>query len=45
MPLSYNKSPNRVKRIAKEGETPTVNFTMALGKPASPSLYEGININ
>ncbi|CAG9793815.1 unnamed protein product [Diatraea saccharalis] len=42
MPLSYNNSPNRVQRIAKPGEQPTVEFTMSLGKPASPSLYEGV---
>ncbi|KAI5645447.1 mitochondrial 28S ribosomal protein s34 domain-containing protein [Phthorimaea operculella] len=42
LPLSYNSSPNRVQRIAKEGEKPTVQFTMKLGKPVSPSLYEGV---
>ncbi|CAG9561144.1 unnamed protein product [Danaus chrysippus] len=42
LPLSYNHSPNRVARIAKGDEKPTVKFTMGLGKPASPSLYEGI---
>ncbi|CAG9087952.1 unnamed protein product [Plutella xylostella] len=45
MPLSYSHSPNRVKRIAKEGEKPTVEFTMGLGKPVSPSLYEGVPLN
>lgn len=42
MPISYNHSPNRVKRIAKGDEKPTVAFTMGLGKPVSPSLYEGV---
>ncbi|KAM3966261.1 mitochondrial ribosomal protein S34 [Aphomia sociella] len=45
MPLTYNRSPNRVQRIAKPGEKPTVEFTMGLGKPASPSLYEGVSLN
>ncbi|CAK1586246.1 unnamed protein product [Parnassius mnemosyne] len=45
MPLSYNHSPNRVQRIAKEGEKPTIQFTMGLGKPASPALYEGVPLN
>lgn len=29
-------------RLAEEGETPTVNFVIGLGKPDSPSLYENI---
>ncbi|XP_049874014.1 uncharacterized protein LOC126372349 [Pectinophora gossypiella] len=45
LPLSYNHSPNRVQRIAKEGEKPTIEFTMKLGKPISPSLYEGVSLN
>ncbi|XP_026762647.2 uncharacterized protein LOC113521330 [Galleria mellonella] len=45
MQLTYNHSPNRVQRIAKPGEKPTVDFTMGLGKPASPSLYEGVPLN
>ncbi|XP_026731158.1 uncharacterized protein LOC113496197 [Trichoplusia ni] len=45
MPISYNHSPNRVKRIAKDNEKPTVQFTMGLGKPASPSLYEGVPLS
>lgn len=44
MPLSYKHSPNRVKRIAQGDEKPTVQFTMGLGKPISPSLYEGISL-
>lgn len=44
MPLSYNHSPNRIQRIAKGDEKPTVQFTMSLGKPASPSLYEGVQL-
>lgn len=31
-------------RIAKEGEIPTVDFQSGLGTPASPSLYENINL-
>ncbi|XP_072947865.1 uncharacterized protein mRpS34 [Epargyreus clarus] len=42
MPLSYNRSPNRVHRIAQGDEKPTINFTMGLGKPVSPGLYEGV---
>lgn len=29
-------------KIAEEGETPTVNVDIGLGKPASPSLYTNI---
>ncbi|XP_050692550.1 28S ribosomal protein S34, mitochondrial-like [Eriocheir sinensis] len=29
-------------RLAKEGETPTETFSIGLGKPANPDLYEGI---
>ncbi|XP_028039015.1 uncharacterized protein LOC114249585 [Bombyx mandarina] len=42
MPLSYNQSPNRTNKIAKANEQPTIKFTMGLGKPVSPSLYDGI---
>ncbi|CAB3251454.1 unnamed protein product [Arctia plantaginis] len=45
MPIRYNRSPNRVKRIAKGDEKPTVQFSMGLGTPASPSLYEGIQLS
>ncbi|KAH9637153.1 hypothetical protein HF086_016175 [Spodoptera exigua] len=45
MPISYNYSPNRVKRIAKGDEKPTVKFSMGLGTPASPSLYEGVPLS
>ncbi|KAJ0178348.1 hypothetical protein K1T71_006171 [Dendrolimus kikuchii] len=45
MPITYNHSPNRIHRIAQGNEKPTVQFTMGLGKPASPSLYEGVNLN
>lgn len=44
MPISYSHSPNRVQRIAKDNEKPTVEFTMGLGKPISPSLYEGVQL-
>ncbi|CAK1556197.1 unnamed protein product [Leptosia nina] len=42
MPLSYKHSPNRVERIAEGDEKPTIEFTMGLGTPVSPTLYEGI---
>lgn len=45
MPITYNHSPNRVKRVAKDGEKPTVQFTMGLGTPVSPSLYEGVPLS
>ncbi|XP_035445240.2 uncharacterized protein LOC118272703 [Spodoptera frugiperda] len=45
MPITYNYSPNRVKRIAKPDEKPTVQFSMGLGTPASPSLYEGVPLS
>ncbi|XP_041986233.1 28S ribosomal protein S34, mitochondrial [Aricia agestis] len=44
MPLRYNYSPNRVMRIAKGDEKPTVKFTMGLGKPVSLSLYAGVQL-
>lgn len=45
LPITYKHSPNRVQRIAKGDEKPTVQFTMGLGKPASPSLYEGVPLD
>ncbi|KAJ8958160.1 hypothetical protein NQ318_006099 [Aromia moschata] len=44
--LVYNRKSLRNRyRIAEDGEQPTVNFTMGLGKPVSPSLYEGIKLD
>ncbi|XP_050671940.1 uncharacterized protein LOC126970199 [Leptidea sinapis] len=44
LPIKYSYSPNRVKRVAVGDEKPTVEFTMGLGKPVSPSLYEGVRL-
>ncbi|XP_063535250.1 uncharacterized protein LOC134745188 [Cydia strobilella] len=45
MPLGYNHTPNRITRIAQPGEKPTVQFSMGIGQPASPSLYKGVLLN
>ncbi|KAL4707733.1 hypothetical protein ACJJTC_014914 [Scirpophaga incertulas] len=42
MPINFTYSPNRAHRIAEPGEKATVEFAIDLGKPASPSLYEGV---
>lgn len=34
----------KIAKVAKDGQTPTVQLTMALGKPVSPRLYENLNI-
>lgn len=39
MLLHYNDYGNKLYRVAKEGETPTVNITLGHGKTVSPSLY------
>ncbi|KAG4079888.1 hypothetical protein HA402_015019 [Bradysia odoriphaga] len=38
--LKVNKSPNKLVRVAEDGETPNMEVTMSLGKPASPNLYK-----
>ncbi|CAH1964074.1 unnamed protein product [Acanthoscelides obtectus] len=39
--IVYNKRSIRTNyRIAKEGETPTVEFAIGLGEPRSPGLYD-----
>lgn len=45
MEIKYRISVNNHTRIAEEGETPNVEFTIGLGTPASPSLYKGINLD
>lgn len=45
MPLSYNHSPNRKHKIAVGNEEPNIRFSMGLGKPTSPALYEGVPLN
>ncbi|KAJ8924903.1 hypothetical protein NQ315_001060 [Exocentrus adspersus] len=43
--IVYNKASKRTKyRIAEDGEKPNVEIVMGFGKPASPSLYEGIKL-
>ncbi|XP_029041779.1 28S ribosomal protein S34, mitochondrial [Osmia bicornis bicornis] len=42
LPLKYNFTGEKNYRLAKEGETPTVDVTMGLGKPATPHLYADI---
>lgn len=44
MPITYNHSPNRIHKIAKGDEKPSIQFTMGLGKPSSLTLYEGIEL-
>lgn len=39
LPIYLNQTGNKKYRLAEEGETPSVKFTMGLGKPATPSLY------
>lgn len=41
MDIAYN---DKKRRIAKEGERPTIEFKMDLGKPAALSLYKGIKL-
>lgn len=35
---------NKLHRIAKEDETPTLEIPINIGKPLSPNLYKGINL-
>lgn len=42
LPLNYKKKKEKLTRIAKEGETPNVEMSSGLGKPASPGLYENV---
>lgn len=35
---------NKFYRLAKEGEKPNVTIPMNIGKPASPSLYKGLDL-
>ena len=44
MPVKIKSSHNKLHRLAKEGEKPTLVIPINIGKPASPSLYEGINL-
>lgn len=34
----------KIARVAKNGEKPTIALTMGLGKPCSPRLYKGLDI-
>lgn len=42
MKVHHKETHNKLTRLAKEGETPTIECTMGLGTPASPKLYEGV---
>ncbi|KAI4470283.1 28s ribosomal protein s34 mitochondrial [Holotrichia oblita] len=41
MDIVYN---DKKRRIAKEGEKPTIEIKIGLGKPAALSLYKGIKL-
>lgn len=43
--IKYKTGVHNQIKIAEEGETPNVEFSINLGKPASPGLYKGINLN
>lgn len=41
--IVYNKTSAETRyRIANENEQPTIQIDSGLGKPAAPSLYEGV---
>lgn len=40
--LKVKQHTNNTVRVAKDGETPTIQVTMGLGEPASPNLYKHI---
>ncbi|XP_016966341.1 uncharacterized protein LOC108035285 [Drosophila biarmipes] len=44
MKVHYKLTHNKLARLAKDGEKPTINFELGLGqpKPVSAKLYEGI---
>ncbi len=44
MNVRIKKSSNRFYRKAKEGETPTMELPIGIGKPLSPELYKGIEL-
>ncbi|XP_055611376.1 uncharacterized protein LOC129757981 [Uranotaenia lowii] len=44
IPVRLRESIYNNYRIAREGENPTVEISMGLGKPASPNLYAGCEL-
>ncbi|KAJ6639962.1 28S ribosomal protein S34, mitochondrial [Pseudolycoriella hygida] len=38
--MSIESSREKTYRVAKDGETPTIQVSMSLGQPASPNLYK-----
>jgi len=42
--IKINFLDNKPYRFAKDNEQANVSLSMGLGKPISPSLYEGLNI-
>lgn len=42
--LKINTNRDNRARIAESGEKPNVEISMGLGKPASPDLYNGLNL-
>lgn len=43
--IVYNRVSKKTKyRVAEDGEKANVEIVMGLGKPAAPSLYEGVNL-
>lgn len=44
MEIAYSRTTLRDCRIANEGEKPSFEFEIGLGKPAAPSLYKGVEL-
>lgn len=44
IPIKLKPGHNNVYRLAKDGEEPTVEICMGIGKPASPNLYANCGI-
>lgn len=40
MKLHFKTNVNKLSRVAKEGEKPTIEIPIGLGTPLSPKLYE-----
>lgn len=44
LPVRIKANREKIARLANEGEVPNVSLSMGLGKPISPRLYKGLNV-
>lgn len=44
LPVQLKANREKIARLARDGERPTVSLSMSVGTPVSPRLYKGLDL-